>query len=62
MAVINVSELKPFENRTVVAHLNDGEIATVKIAFVDAEYEDIIVDIVTTNRPEAYKRGLQDSA
>lgn len=25
------------------------------VVFVDAEYEDIIVDIVTTNRPLTYK-------
>ena len=47
---MKITEVKPYEDRTVILHLRDGEIATAKIAFVDAEYEDIIVDIVRTNR------------
>lgn len=34
---------------------HDGEIATVRVEFVDAEYEDIIVDIINTNRRDKYK-------
>jgi len=48
---MKVAELKPYEDKTVVLHLSDGEIATAKIVYVDAEYEDIIVDMVRTNRP-----------
>jgi hypothetical protein len=29
---------------------------------VDAEYEDIIVDIVQTNRPKAYQKPISSSA
>ena len=35
--------------------LTDGEVATAKVVFVDAEYEDIIVDIITTSHPLMYK-------
>ena len=53
--MVTVAELKPYEDKTVLLHFRDGEVATVKVVFVDAEYEDIIVDIVTTNRPHIYK-------
>ncbi|MGA7524229.1 MAG: hypothetical protein WBW84_17385 [Acidobacteriaceae bacterium] len=46
----------------MVLHLTDGEIATAKIAFVDAEYEDIIVDIIDTNRPQQYKQSIRLAA
>jgi hypothetical protein len=58
---MTITELRPFQDQTVILRLRDGEIATAKIAFVDAEYEDIVVDIVQTNRPEQYK-GPPDSA
>lgn len=59
---MKITELKPYEDRTVILHLRDGEIATAKIAFVDAEYEDVIVDIVETNRPDAYQKPIGSSA
>ena len=58
---MTVDELRPYQDKTVVLHLHDGEIATVRIAFVDTEYGDITVDIIHTNRPEQYK-GSPDSA
>lgn len=59
---MTIAELKPYEDKTVVLHLTDGEIATAKIAFVDAEYEDIIVDIIDTNRPQQYKQSIRLAA
>jgi hypothetical protein len=59
---MNIAELKPYEDKTVILHMRDGEITTAKIVFVDAEYEDIIVDIVQTNRPETYQKPIQSSA
>ena len=44
-----------------MVRLHDGEVATIKIVFVDAEYEDIIVDVLHTNRPQNYK-GPSNSA
>jgi hypothetical protein len=51
---MTVAELKPYQDKTVVLRFWNGEIATVKIDFVDAEYEDIIVDIINTNRRDRY--------
>jgi hypothetical protein len=59
---MTIAELKPFEDKTMILHLRDGERATAKIAFVDAEYEDIVVDILDTNRPEAYKVPIASCA
>lgn len=47
---MTISELKIWQDRTVVLHLHDGEITTAKIDFVDEEYEDIIVTVLTSNR------------
>lgn len=51
---MTIAELRPYQDKTVILNLHDGEIATVKIALVDADHEDIIVDIVHTSRPEQY--------
>jgi hypothetical protein len=59
---MTVAELKPFEDEIVTLHLRDGEIATAKIAYVDAEYQDIIVDVLSTNRPDLYKVPITNSA
>jgi hypothetical protein len=58
---MTVAELLPYQDKTVILNLHDGEVATVKIAFVDAEYGDIMVDIIHTDSPEQYK-GQADSA
>ena len=47
---MTISELKPWEDRTVVLHFFDGEITTAKIDFVDAEQEDIIITVLQSNR------------
>jgi hypothetical protein len=52
---MTIAELRPYQDKTVILGLADGEITTGKIVFVDAEYEDIIVDIVSTNRPDNYR-------
>jgi len=51
---MTVAELKPYQGKTVVLRFWNGEIATAKIDFVDAEYEDVIVDIISTNRRDRY--------
>jgi hypothetical protein len=58
---MKITEFKPYEDNTVILHMREGEIATAKIAFVDAEYEDIIVDVVQMNRPEAYQKPIGSS-
>jgi small nuclear ribonucleoprotein (snRNP)-like protein len=58
---MTIDELRPYQGKTVTVRLHDGEVTTVKIVFVDAEYEDIIADIIQTNRPVNYKEA-PDSA
>lgn len=52
---VTISELKPFEDCIICLQLKDGETLRAKVAFVDTEYEDIIVDVLETNQPEHYK-------
>ena len=54
---MTIAELRPFQDKTVTLALSDGEITTAKISFVDAEHEDIVVDIIQTNRPDNYRRA-----
>lgn len=50
-------ELKKFEDQIVVLHLSDGEKLKAKMSWVNvnSEYDDVIVDVLETNRPEHYK-------
>ncbi|HLO07767.1 MAG TPA: hypothetical protein VK198_14055 [Terriglobales bacterium] len=54
---MTMAEIRPYQDKTVILKLSDGEITTGKIAFVDAEYEDIVVDIISTNRPGNYRQS-----
>jgi hypothetical protein len=64
---MTIAEITPYLDKTVILRLSNGEITTAKIAFVDNEYEDIIVP--TTSYPGrlegrnllAYKRKLHSS-
>jgi hypothetical protein len=47
---MTTGDLKPWEDKTVVLHLYDGEITTAKVDFIDAEYEDVIVTVLASNR------------
>jgi hypothetical protein len=47
---MTLDELKPWEDRVVVLHLHDGEVTTARVDFVDSEYEDIIVTVLSSNR------------
>ena len=58
---MTVAEPLPYLDKTVTLNFHDGEVATVKIQFVAAEYGDIIVDIIHTNNAVQYK-GQSDSA
>lgn len=46
--------VKPYRDKIALLKLSNGEVSKVNIQFVDAEYEDIIVDIISTNHPEHY--------
>jgi hypothetical protein len=54
-------EAKPYQDKVVVLNLTDGEITKAKILFADAEYEDVVVDIISTNRPERYRRDTKST-
>lgn len=47
---MKIEELRPYQDQTVTANLHDGEVAVVKIVFVDLEYQDVIVDVLESNR------------
>jgi hypothetical protein len=52
---MTAAELMELQDATVVLHLKDGEVLRAKIAYVNLEYDDVIVDVLETNRPEHYK-------
>jgi len=54
---MTIEELRPYQDATVVLHLRDGEIAAVRVVFVDAEYEDLTVDIIQSNREYKGPKG-----
>jgi hypothetical protein len=49
------SDVKPFEDREATIQMIDGEQLRAKIVFVDSEYDDVIVDVLETNRPAQYR-------
>jgi hypothetical protein len=55
LKLMTIEELRPYQDKTATLRLYNGEIATVKIVLVDAEYDDIVVEIIQTNRPQQYK-------
>jgi len=58
---VTIAQLRGLQNCTVVLRLTDGEVLMSRINFVDLEYEDIVIDVLETNRPEQYK-GPKNSA
>ena len=49
---MRINELKHFVDRTVTLRMRNGEIAKVKVNFVDEENEDILVLVVETSCKE----------
>ena len=47
-------ELKAFHNRTVNITFHDGEVATARLTCPSEDCEEVMVDILGTNRPERY--------
>ena len=54
---MRIHDLKHFLNRTVTLRMTDGEIAKVKVDFVDEEDEDVIGVLVETSQPEQYRHA-----
>ncbi|KAA6465051.1 hypothetical protein DYQ86_03610 [Acidobacteria bacterium AB60] len=47
-------ELKAFHNKTVKIGFDDGEIATAHLTCSSEDCEDVMVDVLATNRPARY--------
>ncbi len=47
-------ELRAFDNKTVRITFLDGEIATARLTCSSEDCEDVMVDIVATDRPDRY--------
>ena len=54
---MNVDALKPFLGKVVTLHMTDGEVAKVRVQWVDDEYGDIVADVLTTTRSDHYRDG-----
>jgi hypothetical protein len=52
---MTIAEIRPYEHKTVILRLSNGEITTAKILHVDDECNDFVVDILSTNRPDTYR-------
>jgi len=52
---MRIHELKQFVDTTVTLRMRDGEIAKVKVNFVDEEYENIAALVVETSCPEHHR-------
>ena len=52
---MRINDLKQFVDATVTLRMKDGEIAKVKVNFVDEEYENIIAVVEETSCPEHYR-------
>jgi hypothetical protein len=52
---MRIDDLKQFVDKTVRVRMKDGEIAKVKVNFVDEEDEEIIAAVVETSCPDHYR-------
>jgi len=52
---MELNDLKQFLDKIVILRMTDGEVAKVKVDFIDEEYQDIIVDVLWTSRPDRYR-------
>jgi hypothetical protein len=52
---VNVSEVKAYQHREVILRLDDGDVIRAKLAHVDEEYQDVVVEVVESTQPEHYQ-------
>jgi hypothetical protein len=52
---MKIADLRPLLDKTVSLQMTDGEIAKVRVDYVSDEYDDIMVDVLETTRPQRYK-------
>lgn len=52
----NFKDLVGFQGKRVRIASTEGEIIIAKVLSVGEEYEDLVVDVLSTNQPERYER------
>ncbi|HSE49186.1 MAG TPA: hypothetical protein VLA96_08280 [Terriglobales bacterium] len=59
-----VEQLRTLCKRDAIAVLtfSNGEVVRAKLIMIDDEYEDLLYDILETNRPDRYAKPLESSA
>ncbi len=57
---MTIEEIRPYQNKTVILNLSNGEITTAKILLVFDEEEGFVVHVIGTNRADTYRKA--DSA
>ena len=57
-----MSKRNAFEDKTVSVKCTDGELISGKISLVDEEYQDLIIDVTYTSRPDKWPPGHPNPA
>jgi hypothetical protein len=52
---VTIDQLREFQDCIAILRLTNAEVLKATIDFVDLEYEDIVVTVLETNKPEQYK-------
>lgn len=52
---MRIDDLKPFVDKTVIIRMNDGEIAKVKVSFINEEDEDLMAVVVESSCADRYR-------
>lgn len=55
------STMKSFQDRLVLLKCADGEAIKAKVLFVDEEYQDVILNVVSTDKPGKWPSGNPSS-
>lgn len=53
---MKIEDLKPFLDRTITLRMINGEVAKVKINFIDEDDGEIVAALVETSAPENYRQ------
>ena len=57
MTHLDLELLRQNDQKVVRLHLDDGEVATVRVLFVSETEEDVIVDLVSTTNVDRYEKS-----
>jgi hypothetical protein len=52
---MTIDQLREYQDRVVILRRTDSEVLKARADFVDLEYEDLVVDILETDRPVQYR-------